>query len=543
MISSPPGILGSVGTTLLARGKQDYRRPVPTFNASNPILALATAALLACAGVGVAAVGRSRSSLVLGITAVLIAGIAAALAVCASRQTRHIGVFLPLSFIGLWVLGYGLASLTWRNPDAELLVYNARQLDQESLPLGLAAATVGLLAWAAGYVFLKIRLIRTLVSPVRRWSTPGVVTPGRSDYSLVRIFVVYGVGIAARLTLLLLGRYSYITTDLQGAITQSSPLAAALSQLEFFTSVGLLLLAYTYFRTPTTAARTVLIGAVVLEIPFGLLSGMRSFLLLRLIGVFVTYVLVRRRVPPIALIALLCVLALLSPFTEAYRDEVRGATGTTVGPTAAAQLIPTLLSSTVREFSPGDLLSGPADFVTGRLRFVDELAIVSQRTPSEFSYIPASDTVIETTTALIPRAVWAGKPVYVSGLQYARDFWRQPVSIISSRSPTYPGDAYYRGGWIALVVLMALLGGVMAAINSSLSPQLYTPAIPMFVIAWTGMINIEGSLSLLGAGLVQSLLVTAVAMRWASRARRSPGRRSLLVVASTDRRSELPGAI
>ncbi|HVL03841.1 MAG TPA: hypothetical protein VM386_05330, partial [Acidimicrobiales bacterium] len=322
-----------------------------------------------------------QSSLEWGVASVLVAAVASLLAVSGTPGARRAGMFLPFSFIGLWAVGYGLASLAWLNPNAEQLAQNGAQLRHGSVPFGLAIATVGLLAWTAGYATLDLRLVRAAISALRRWSTSGVGGLGGLDYSLGRIVGVYAVGLGARLVLLALGRYSYITADLQGAITQSSPVAAVLSHVEFLTTVGLLLLSYTCFRSPTTTAKTLLGVALVLEIPFGLLSGMRSFILLRLLGVAITYFLVRRRVPAGASIALLCVLVLLSPFTDAYRGKVRGASGTTVGATSAAELIPSLLTSTASDVSPGDLVTGPFDFVTGRLRFVDEVAIVGQRAP------------------------------------------------------------------------------------------------------------------------------------------------------------------
>lgn len=497
---------------------------VPTANGpdfSRSLVQLAVAAFVAVVAIAAAILATAQVSLEWGIASVVLAAVASLSAVSGSPQARRAGLFLPFCFIGLWVVGYGLASLAWRDPSAELLAQNAAQLRYESLPLGLMVATVGLLAWTAGYGALNLRLVRAAVSGLRRWSTRGVAGRGPLDYSIGRIVLVYVVGLGARFVLLALGRYSYITADLQGAITQSSPIAAVLSHVEFLTTVGLLLLAFACFRSGSTRAKTLLAIVLVLELPFGLLSGMRSFLLLRLLGVGVTYVLVRRRVPAVASVAVLGVLTVLFPFTEAYRGEVRNVGRTTVGTADAADLIPTLLGSTLTEVSPRDVVLGPLDFIISRLRFVDEVAMVGQRTPSEIPYIPASESLLEATTVLVPRAIWADKPVYTVGLEYARTFWNQPESVVSARSPTYPGDAYYRGGWVALVILMALVGGLMAAVSTSLSPHLYPAAIPMFIVAWTELMNLEGSLSLLGAGLLQSLLITAVAMRWAASGRRS----------------------
>lgn len=480
----------------------------------------ALGALLIGAALGAARLGLSWNSLAWGVCAVLLAAGASLAAVSASPSARRAGVFLPFSFIGLWAVGFGLASIVWAHPSAELL-QQTHGLRPESIPLGLAIATVGLLTWAAGYCTMSLRLPGAAIASLRQWSLRRAGGDRPITFTSGRIVGVYVVGLSARLVLLATGRFSYITSDLQGAITESSPVTAVIGHVEFLTTVGLLLLAYASFQSSTPASRRLLAVALMLEIPFGLLSGMRQFILLRLLGVAVTYVLVRRRVPAVASIVLLGVLAFLSPFTDTYRGEVRGSRGTTVDASGAAQLIPALTGSTLGELSPSDVASGPTDFVTSRLRFIDEVAMVGQRTPSEIAFIPPSDTVLEASTVLIPRAMWPGKPVYTLGLQYAREFWGQTDRVVSARSPTYPGEAFYRGGWGGVLVLMALLGALMASINTSLSPRKYPAAIPMFIVVWITLMDVEGSLVLLPAALTQALLITAVAMRWAAGGRRS----------------------
>lgn len=487
----------------------------PRAGRSLPLPKLSLATLVAGAAIGITTMPISHASLDWGIAAVLVAASVSSIVVAASPAARSAGVVLPFSFIGLWAVGFGLASMSWRNPSNDLLA-QSRGLRQDSLPLGLAVAAGGLLAWCAGYCLIHLRLLRVAMSALRQWATRGADGHSQSiDYSLARVVGVFAAGLTARLVLLGLGRYSYITSDLQGAVTQSSPINAVLGHLEFLTTVGLLLLAHSAFGSGTRATRRLLVVALLIEVPFGLLGGMRSFIVLRLVGVALTYFLMRRRVPALAVVALVGVLAVISPFTDSYRAEVRDATGTTVDAAGAADLIPGLIGSTLGELSASDVLSGPSDFLTDRFRFVDEVAIVSQRTPEEVAYIPALDTLAEASTVLIPRQLWSDKPVYATGLQYARDFWNQPTALVSSRSPTYPGEAYFRGGWAGVIVLMALLGAVMAATSSSLSPRSHPPAIPLFVVAWTALMNIEGPLVLLSAGLAQSLLITAVAMRWA----------------------------
>lgn len=477
---------------------------------------LPVAALLAIASLLAAERAVSWSSLYWGITSVLAAAAGSLFAIGSTSSARQAGVFLPFTFIGLWAVGFGFASIIWRNPNNEALELNTA-LRPESVPPGLALAAAGLLAWTTGYCFLNLRLLHAALAWLRRWSTNGRERQPSLVYSLKRIMCVYAIGLGARFVLLALGQYSYITSDLQSAITHSSPFTSLVSHVESLTAVALLLLAYLCFHGQSSASKRWLVLVLMIEVPFGLLGGMRSFILLRLIGVAVTYFLVRRRVPVAATLAFFAVLALISPFTDAYRSEVREGGSTTVDAAGAAELIPSLLVTTFRAVSAEDLVLAPKIFVTERLRFVDEVAMVHQEVPSRIAQIPPETTILEASTVLIPRAAWPGKPVYTIGLQYARDFWNQPPSVISARSPTLPGEAFYRGGWPGVLIFMALVGAAMRAVNAALSPKLYAGTVPLFLSAWTEFVDIEVSLVLLAAGLAQSLLITAVTMRWTTR--------------------------
>jgi hypothetical protein len=478
------------------------------------LLLLGLAAVLASFAIAAARFATLQLSLVWGVVAVLTSAGASLFAVFGSPRARRASVFLPTCFISLWAVGFGLASLVWMDPYDESLTLN-RGLHLDSIPSGLAVAAGALLAWSVGYCFLHLRLVVTALSRLRRWSTHGGRQLGR-PYSVKRIMILYALGLGARLALLALGRYSYITSDLQGAITQSSPITSVLNYFEFLTTVSLLLLAHVTFRRGSTMSGGLLAAVLMIEIPFGLLSGMRSFIVLRLVAVCVIYLLAGRRTKAYAIVALLGIFAFLSPFTYSYRTEVRSGGETAVDAAGAAHLIPTVVGSTISAMSPVDIVIGPMDFITQRLRFVDEVAMVWQKVPSEIDFIPPLSTLTEASTVLVPRAVWHGKPVYTLGLEYARDFWSQPASVISSRSPTFPGEAFYRGGWGGVTILMLALGALMAAISSALNPRLHPTGVPLFVVAWTELMNVEGSLVLLGAGLTQSLLISAAALRWAS---------------------------
>lgn len=475
-------------------------------------LAASLIAATAAMSIALGQLSMSRVSVKLGILCVILAGASAAIAVASNSTARRHGIILPITFVTLWTLGYGVSGIAWTRPrDVRFVVSSG--LRSESLSSAFALAGVGILFWTVGFVAIRLRLLTLLVSRLSTWATRRA-TSRSVDHRVGRIAVIYLLGLLGRFGLLAIGRYAYITTDLDGAVNQSSPIGAVLLQVEFLAVVGLILLAFVTFRSPSPRRHALLIAAIAVETSFGLLSGLRSSVLLKLLAVGLVYVLVRHRIPRSAVIILALSIAFLTPFTRAFRNEVRGSSGTQVTATEAAELLPQLSRSTVDELTPRAVLTAPSDFLTQRLRLIDEVAIVVQRTPDEIDYIPPLDTVGEATGVLIPRVLWKDKPIYTSGLSYARDYWNQSTSTFSSRSPTLLGDTYLRGGLITTAIILALVGAVMASLNRALSPRQNPTAAPMFVTVWTNLALLEEPIITKAASLVQVLLVTAVVMRW-----------------------------
>lgn len=476
-------------------------------------LAASLIAVTAAMSIALGQLSMLRVSVKFGILCVIVAGVSAAIAIASNSAARRNGIILPMTFVTLWTIGYGVSGIAWTRPrDVQFVLSNG--LRYESLPSAFALAGAGILFWTVGFVAIRLRLLTLLVSSLSAWATRGA-TMRTVDYRIGRIAAIYLIGVVGRLGLLAIGRYAYITADLDSAINVSSPIGAVLLQVEFFAVVGLILLAFVTFRSPSPSRHTMLLAAIATETAFGLLSGLRSSVLLKLLAVGLVYVLVRHRIPKSAVIILALSIAFLTPFTSAYRDEVRGDTGTQVTASEAAELLPQLSRSTVDELTPRAILTAPSDFLTQRLRLIDEVGIVVQRTPNEIGYVPPLDTIGEATGVLIPRVVWQDKPVYTTGLSYARDYWNQSTSTFSARSPTLLGDSYLRGGLITTMIILALVGAVMASLNRALSPRQNPVAAPMFVNVWISLALLEEPIVTKAASLVQVLLVTAVVMRWA----------------------------
>ncbi len=377
--------------------------PERTSAARHSSLLVGLAFIVAAVAIIFAQHAAAFSAIRWGIASVVLSALVSCLVLFSSDRIRGEGLILPLSMVALWVFGYGLATLAWTRP-RDLRNVVASGLRPESVPPALAIASVGLLAWITGFWLLRFRLLHLGLDAVRRWATRGARYPSM-DYRMRRVVAVYCLGLIARFGQLVIGRFSFITTNLQGSLTQSSPIASVFGLVEQLAFVGLILASFAYFSRPSPGRRSFVVAVLVLEIGFGLLSGFRSVIVLKCLAVGLVYIVVRRKVPLAAFAAVVVGLAFLTPFTVAYRDEVRESNRTEVTAAEAVSLIPTLTRSTMRELTPNALSSAPVDFVTKRLRFIDEVAIIYQRTPSELPYIAPTETVGQAIGVMVPRIV------------------------------------------------------------------------------------------------------------------------------------------
>lgn len=475
----------------------------------------ATALLFAAIGT-CSAVVAARGSLPAGIAAVVLAVISSLVATRAMTKRQETSLVLPMSVILIWGVGYGISALVWFSPSLTT-DSTARGLYPSSIPPALGVAAVSLLAWTLGYVVLRLRLLGIGLSRVARWSIRG----GLSTTGLIykRVMALYAMGMLGRLILLTAGRYAYITSDLEAAVTTGSGIGAAAGHLQSLVQISIVLLACMAFSNEANQrARRSLFVILAVEIPFGLLSGMRSSLILLFVAVLLVYILQTRKTPRLAIALALVSTSFLSPFVATYRTMVREDGRTSVSASEAALTIPSVASRTISEMTVSDIWNAPMDFATERLRLIDELAIVVQLTPSEVEYLSATSSITTATTVLVPRVIWSDKPVYTTGLDYARLYWDQPESIVSSRSPSFAGDGYRHGGLLASLAAMALIGGLCQCVSRCVNPRRSPLLIPLYLSCWLVITDFESSLTLLGASLAQAFLLTAVAMRWSTSA-------------------------
>jgi hypothetical protein len=152
-------------------------------------------------------------------------------------------------------------------------------------------------------------------------------------------------------------------------------------------------------------------------------------------------------------------LAIIIPFTSAYRSTARE---TAVGTLSAGQAVgaaPQILRDTLH--GGNSLLTeipGSVSYLLARGQDVDAPAIIIQRTPGQIPYSDPVQLITGPLSALIPRALWPGKPILATGYQFGQEYFEVPATVYSSTTITPIGDLYRYGGWLPVLIGMFALG-------------------------------------------------------------------------------------
>lgn len=417
-------------------------------------------------------------------------------------------------------LYYGVASLGWVVTSIEIPGLTRQALAPHQIAPAFVVVMVGISSWLGGYLLGKYPGVRWLTR-LRDRSIPQQ-TSGALP-TIASVLIIYFLGILGRAITIAQGRFWYISQDVVASVSSSTPLLSIVGRLEMMATVGLLLAAYRLARQPKAANRILLWSILGIEVSFGLLSGMRSEVLLVLVSVGALMWQLRGRPSVRFLLTLTLVIMVLVPFVSAYRDFVRQGNRTEVTTTEAAAAIPPLMASAIGDLTIVDAFVTPMEFVLDRFRGIDGVAVVRLRTPSEVPFVPVEQTVAEPILGLIPRFVWHDKPVYTTGLQFARDYLGQNEAVISASTPTQIGDLYRRGGVWSVGVGMALVGLLCRMFARVLTSRADPCAVVLAIPILLALANMESDFLILPLALIQTVIITGFTCRLAFRSARPVG--------------------
>jgi hypothetical protein len=385
----------------------------------------------------------------------------------------------------------------WLNTDSQLVP----TFFPSDLTLAVWIATAAWLLLAAGYVSNGLRFIHTVVPPFPR------TTLRVPLYAVV--LPLLAIGWIARLTEVGAGRYFH-TVGIgghRGAANWYLDTTAKLPLLALAV-VGAHAFANRQSGSGRRQQQLVFWGLTILEVAWAVPTGSREAVITVLAAVIVVRYYTLGRLPSWKTILALTifVIFIFFPFVYVYR------TGTNY------------------QYEPSTYLSRAADLTAARgpratldaarasvARLSDVTAVAHAiGRSSQGSPIAQGETYLWAPEVFIPRAIFPEKRnPGTFGNEFGREYnFIQPGDFETSIAITQVGEAYITGGWLALLVVMPILGSFYRVLNDYFGARRDDPlAVAVYAVsAGSLVIGAETIVALGLTGVVKQMIVlTALA--------------------------------
>jgi hypothetical protein len=408
------------------------------------------------------------------------------------RPARDLWLTAPGLFWLVTSITLGLASVGWIRTDT--VSFGAEGSDvARSLPL----AVLWLWATVVGFFATTPRL--RFQSPLERFN--GIVErfPGSG-------VVAFGIGLAATMALVGLGRFGFVSGT-EAAQTTSSSLAQLVYSLTFGMTFGSVIVLWKGLTTPSARLQILGTSMFVVTGGVGLVSGNKEPVLAAAFAFAATWHLARGRIPRIFLVGAGVLAIAVFAFVSPYRDNVRGRD---LPPSDA---ISATLSALTTNVDATELVAANIESLSARVRSIDSLALIASRTPGEIPYRDPLYLPRDIAAAVIPRSLWPEKPILSDGKDFAIEYAGYRSDTKTAIAVTLPGDAYRYGGGLAIALFGLLLGGYLAILDRLVDPPTRPAALILFLPLVLGVAQSENGIALTIAGQIQ-LAVVAWLWMW-----------------------------
>jgi len=403
-----------------------------------------------------------------------------------------------------YALVFGLFSLGWLAPQTGV----AALIASSQVPPAVALTTIGLACWATGYLLGAPAGVRRVGRSVVGRMFSG--TDWTFRFPSVPI-AVYLVGIIAQLEQLRTNQFGYLQNP-GAALSSPSSLGQVTGLLADFAQFGLILAALDAFAVSRSLrSRVVLVVLLIAEVADGLFSGDKENVIVPIISMCVVAVFTYGRLPMRALLAGVVVVLIVFPSTTAYRASIRNASSQSVAAGQASGALVRTLETAILGLTPRTLFVDSPAAVASRLREIDNVAIIDQKTPSTIPYQPWTDLVVDPAIDWFPRLLWPSKPVLSTGQEFSEMYYDIPPTVLTASAVTVPGDLLLHGGVVPLGLGMLLLGIVMCAMDVAVDPSPDYRRLLLFIPLLTMMIYSESDTTTLLLGVVGTFVAVAVA--------------------------------
>ena len=363
---------------------------------------------------------------------------------------------MPVVITVLAVMSFGLASL-------EALIAPDRldtnlQVGKGLLIAALVLVVVGMIAFWTGC---------KLVEPMHK--APRVLScrkTGGGRVVAVALFL-YVVGFVSKIYLLQNHLFSFTASP--DRLEENLANAQLFTWGSQFATVALLMLCIEKHTRPSAwLVRGLFLVVFCSECVWGLISGMKSLLLLNFAAVALVSTILKGRLAAKWVIAAVAGLVIIYPLSNSYRAVIRGENSVEITDFGAAAKALSLGAASAMQSTGGssDWLQSGSESSLSRFDLLPNVAFILNLGRQ------ASETHGDTRLWMIPyypfvpRIIWPSKPVLDQGVRFSALLgWGTDTST----PVTYPADCYIYGGIAGLIGGMLLLGIFAQVCTNSLN--------------------------------------------------------------------------
>ncbi|MEX5637537.1 hypothetical protein [Parafrankia sp. FMc2] len=442
---------------------------------------------------------------------------AAAIALIGVRFNRFYG--LGQMRLGPWYLAWsalslGVATIGWSTSRSNITA----QIREVSVLSALAVASLGLAFWVAGYLLGPGQIGLAVGRKLAMLALPGKIP---RLYSPSVPWILSAVSVLARVCLILLGRYAYLG-DPEARINSPTFYTQPLTIIGGFGAAALVIAASDLAQHGGARRRLTLLVILLVEVSFGLVSGMKEEFALIILSICIVFAVARYRFPfKWALLGVGIFLVVIIPFNVAYREAVRSSSGA-LDTRDAVRAAPGIFAATQEDQSLAKTITDSGDYLLYRVSSIDSLAVTLQRTPDIIGYRSSWELLQMPMFGAIPRFVWPDKPVLQDAYTFNHDYYSMDRSIYTSAAILPQGDLYRYGGLLPLAIGMMLFGVFARLVDERLHPILDPRLAVLFVPLFPLIIKSEAGVGDVLAQLPMTIIMLVLITRLAYRV--SPGR-------------------
>ena len=365
--------------------------------------------------------------------------------------------------IGPWTIlwygiVFGITTITAITPqtglDAEI------NLSSDLRALWLVA--VGMTALALGYLIGPSKIILRLVQRGINLLCTRFSSEVRSPLAP---WILYAISALASIFLAVItGKFGYVGT---GSAIDSSSYGGIVGSLTMFAPFGIVAAALRTFRERIPGTSITLIVLLLGDFASGAVAGGKQSFVVAALAAAIPLGVARRRLPKAVLTAIIGVfLMVVVPFNLAFRAAVNQGPHTISEGVSAA---PGILRQTLSDSSLATALPRSLELMAERVRQIEPVAIIMQRTPDQIHFRSPIELIVDPPTLVVPRALWPGKPIPLTGLQVTQEFYE--TSDITASDDTLVGGLYWYGGWLPVLAGMFLVGCAIRLVDDVLEAR------------------------------------------------------------------------